>query len=175
MEQYEDDRWFESFYMLKAAVLNLTKLLRPHIVKRDMRYRLAISAVVWVAITLFKLAQGSTLLFCSELFAVRRSTLFEILKEVVIAINVVLWHEIKWPRGVKTIEIQNAFKAICGLPDVLGAIDCIYITVSKPKVGSEDYYHFKLGGYTLNCQAVVDSEKKFLDLYLGIPSNTYDV
>jgi hypothetical protein len=55
--------------MSKAAVLNLTDLLRPHIARRDTKYRLAISAIVRVAVTLFKLAQGSTLLLCSELFA----------------------------------------------------------------------------------------------------------
>jgi hypothetical protein len=31
-----------------------------------------------------------------------------------------------------------------------------------------------LGGYTLNCQVVVDSNKQFLDLYLGIPGSTND-
>jgi hypothetical protein len=149
-------------------------LLRPYIEKRDTCYRLAIPAVVRIAVMLFKLAQGSTLLLCSELFAVGRSTISEIMKEVVMAINVVLRNEIKWLRGVKAIQTQNAFKEVCGLPDVLGAIDCTHISISKPKVGSEDYYHFKSGGYTFNCQAVVDSNKKFLDLYLGMPGSTHD-
>jgi hypothetical protein len=175
MEQYEDDRWVECFRMSKAAVLNLTGLLRPYIEKKDTYYRLAIPAVVRVVVTLFKLVQGSTLLLCSKLFAVGRSTVSEILKEVVLAINVVLRNEIKWPRGVKAIQSQNAFKEMCGLPGVLGTIDCTHISISKPKVGSKDYYHFKSGGYTLNCQAVVDSDKKFLDLYLGMPGSTHDV
>jgi hypothetical protein len=76
---------------------------------------------------------------------------------------------------VKAVESQNAFKAICGLPEVIGAIDYTHVTISKPKVGSEDYYHFKSGGYTLNCQVVVDLDKKFLDLYLGMPGSTHDV
>ena len=75
--------------MSKAVVLNLTELLRPHIVKINRTYRLAILAIVQVAVTLFKLAQGSILMFCSEFFTVRLSTVSEILKEVVIAINVV--------------------------------------------------------------------------------------
>ena len=37
-----------------------------------------------------------------------------------------------------------------------------------------DYFYFKLGGYTLNCQAVVDSCKRFLDLYLGMLDSTND-
>jgi hypothetical protein len=78
-----------------------------------------------------------------------RSTVSEILWDVVMAINIVLWNEIKWSRGGKDVDTQNAFKAMYGLPGVIGAIDCTHITISKPKLGSEDYYHFKSGGYTL--------------------------
>lgn len=56
----------------------------------------------------------------------------------------------------------------------MGAIDGMHVSISKPKVGPADYYYFKSGGYTINCQAVVDSEKRFLDLYLGMPGSTND-
>jgi hypothetical protein len=56
MEQYEDERWVEAFRTSKAAVLNLTELLWPHIAKRDTRYQLAVPVVVRVVVTLFKLA-----------------------------------------------------------------------------------------------------------------------
>jgi len=35
-----------------------------------------------------------------------------------------------------------------------------------------DYYYFKSMGDTLNCQVVVDSEKQFLDLFLGMLGST---
>jgi hypothetical protein len=76
--------------MSKVAVSNLTELLRPRIAKRDTRYRLAVSTVVRVAVILFKLAQGSTLLLYSEWFAIGRSTISKILREVVTAVNIVL-------------------------------------------------------------------------------------
>jgi hypothetical protein len=56
----------------------------------------------------------------------------------------------------------------------VGAIDCIHIHVAKPVEGPEDYFYFKSRGYTLNCQVVVDSRKRFLDLYLGMPGSTND-
>ena len=61
-----------------------------------------------------------------------------------------------------------------GLPAVGGAIDGTHIHISKPKVGPEDYFYFKIHGYILNCQAVVDSRKIFLDLFLGILDSTND-
>jgi len=48
------------------------------------------------------------------------------------------------------------------------AIDGAHITIAKPRVGASNYYYFKPEGYTMNCQAVVDSLKRFLDLYVGI-------
>jgi hypothetical protein len=56
----------------------------------------------------------------------------------------------------------------------VGAIDRTHINISKLRYGAKDYYYFKSGGYTLNCQAVVDSNKRFLDLYLGMPGSTND-
>jgi hypothetical protein len=56
----------------------------------------------------------------------------------------------------------------------VGAIDCTHIHIEKPAIGAEDYFYFKCGGYTLNCQAVVNSRKRFLDLYLGMSGSTND-
>ena len=71
-------------------------------------------------------------------------------------------------------ETQVKFLDLCGLPAVVGAIDGTHISTSKPQHVPVDYFYFKSGGYTLNCQAVVDSEKRFLDLYLGMPGSTND-
>lgn len=175
MEEYTDDRWVQSFRMSKAAVHSLASLLAPNLKKKDTRFRLSIPVIIRVACSLFKLAHGCSLLLCSELFAVGRSTVSEMLKDTVLAINVVLRHEIKWPIGNRSVESQLGFKAICGLPGVVGAIDGTHVSISKPSVGADDYYHFKSGGYTMNCQAVVDSKKRFLDLYIGMPGSTHDM
>ena len=55
LQEYDDNRWLENFRMTKAAVFNLTNLLRPYIVKQDTCYRRAIPPVISVACCLFKL------------------------------------------------------------------------------------------------------------------------
>jgi hypothetical protein len=70
--------------------------------------------------------------------------------------------------------MQREFKELCSLPAVLDAIDCTHIHIAKLAIGIEDYFYFKSASYTLNCQAVVDSRKRFLDLHLGIPRSTND-
>jgi len=40
--------------------------------------------------------------------------------------------------------------------------------------GLEGYFNFKFGGYTINCQVLVDNRRQFLDLYLGMLGSTND-
>jgi hypothetical protein len=97
-----------------------------------------------------------------------------IVHDSVRAINIVLRDQIAWPIGQQLVEAQVGFRDLCSLRAVVGAIDCIHIHIAKPTVGPKDYFYFKSGGYTLNCQAIVDSRKRFLDLYLGMPGSTND-
>jgi hypothetical protein len=62
----------------------------------------------------------------------------------------------------------------CGLPAVAGAIDGTHLHIKKPTLVAEDYFYFKSGGYSMQCQAVVDWSKKFLDVAVGMLGNTND-
>jgi len=86
-----------------------------------------------------------------------------------------LHSKIAWPIGEKLHEIEAGFVELCGLSRVLGAIDGTHVSISKPKFGAVDYFYFKFGGFNLNCQAVVNSNKCILDLYLGMLGSTNDL
>lgn len=174
LEQYDDRRWIQMFRMSKTSVMALADLLKPHVQRQDTKYRLAIPVLIRVACTLFKLAQGASLFICSEMFAIGKSTVSILLREVVNAINDTMGHEITWPRGDRLRDCQTDFQNLCGLPACVGAIDGTHISIAKPQHGPADYYYFKSGGYTLNCQAVVDNHKRFIDLFLGMPGSTND-
>jgi len=107
------------------------------------------------------------------MFDVKRSSLSIMLREVVHSINVVFRGEISWPRGQQLLDTEAQFRNLCNLLGIVSAIDGIHIAISKPKVCSSNYY-FKSAGFTLNCQAVVDNNKRFLDLFLGMPGSTND-
>lgn len=174
LEEYDNSRWVGIFRMTKPCVFALAELLRPHVERENTKYRIAIPVLVRVACTLFKLTHGANLTICSEMFAIGRSTVSRVLREVVHAINDTLRHEITWPTGDRLRETQAKFSNLCGLPGVVGAIDGMHVAISKPAFGAPDYFYFKSGGYTVNCQAVVDSDKRFLDLYVGMPGSTND-
>ena len=175
LNQYDDERWVSMFRMTKPAMESLVALLMPIVKKKDTKYRLAIPMLVRVACTLFKLTHDASLFICSELFAIGRSTVSLLLRDVVQAINITHRSEIAWPTGDKLIETEGGFHDLCGLPGVVGAMDGTHVSNCKPRNGSTDYFYFKSSGYTLNCQAVVDCNNRFLDLFLGMPGSTNDV
>lgn len=61
-----------------------------------------------------------------------------------------------------------------GLRGVVGAIDGTHFDVRRPTISPEDYFYFKSGGYTMQCQAVIDKSKRFIDLSVGMPGITND-
>lgn len=87
LQQYDNNRWISMFRMTKPAVFALSQVLRPNIERKNTTYRLAVPVLVRVACTLFKLTHGANLTVCSKMFAIGRSTVSKILREVVHAIN----------------------------------------------------------------------------------------
>ena len=103
------------------------------------------------------------------------TTVSDMLKEEVKAINIELRGEIEWPKGNKLIETMQSFEQYCSLPGVVEAIDGTHFEIRKPALAPRDYYYFKTFGYSLQCQVVVDRWARFLDVPVGMPSSTHDV
>ena len=97
--EYDDFRWIEIFCMSKPNLLNLSRMLVPHIQRQNMRFRKAVPLLVKVACALYKLTQGASLMSCSEQFAIGKSTVSYAICNIVKAINVVLQRKIQWPQG----------------------------------------------------------------------------
>ena len=154
---YDDSCWIEFFRMGKASVAKICYRLRNSIEKMNTNYHLAVPVEVHICTCLYKLAHGCNLLTCSKNFAIGRSTVGLVLREVVKAINVVYKAIIQWREGDGMRQVMLDFKFWCGLPSVHGAIDCTQIRISKPKEYLENYYYYKIGRYSVVAQAVMES------------------
>lgn len=88
-----------------------------------------------VAIYLLKLEIGCTFLHVSvrEIFAIGKSTVHEILTEVIPAINGAFKHVIQWPSGPRILEIVERVERRCRMPNCLGFINATHIQIIKPK------------------------------------------
>lgn len=172
---YDDRRWIQMFRMSKASIAELCNALRPVIQKQETKFRVAIPVEVRVCCAIYKLAQGANIGVCSELFAIGRSTVGKVLREVVRGICLQFKQAIQWPTGQCLRDIMQGFQDWCGLPSVHGAIDCTQIKIRRPNVFAEDYYYYKSGCYTIVTQAVVDYRKCFTDIFVGLPGSVNDM
>lgn len=175
MFEFDDEQWMRHFRMTKQSELSLAAILRPHIEKLDTNYRPAIPIMVKACCVLYKLTQGASLMMCEDSFDVGKSTVCEMLRDVVKAINVELRHKIEWPNGNHLLAVMEEFRTFCSLPGVVGAIDGTHFKIRKPPVSPEDYYYFKSSGFTIQCQVVVDRHRRFLDVSFGMSGSTHDV
>jgi hypothetical protein len=129
-----------------------------------------------VCVTLYKLAHGANFLSCSELFAIGQAIVGRSIQEVVCSINIAFKDMISWPRGDEMQSVMAGFREWCHMPRIQGAIDCTHLHIQKPRhLYAEDFYYHKTGGFSIVAQAVVDSKKRFIDLFVGMPGSTNDM
>jgi hypothetical protein len=175
MTEYDRSRWIELFRMSKETFLDIVEYLRPTISRRNTNYRDAVAVEARVACAIYKLVHGCKYVQCSELFAIGKSTVGLVLREVVLAINVVYMNLVSWPVGEKMQSHMLEFRQLCRLPSVHGAIDGTHFEIKKQVQYLEDYFYYQTNAYVVHMQAVVDSRKRFIDLCIGLPTSIYDL
>jgi hypothetical protein len=74
---------------------------------------------------------------------------------------------------VEVNEITSGFRTIGRIPNIIGAIDGSHIPIKVSHLFPVDYFNRK-GFYSIVLQAVVDHNKKFLDICSGWPGSTHD-
>ncbi len=82
---------------------------------------MSIPIEVRMACAFEKLAQGCNLLICSALFVVGQLIVSLVLREVIIAFNVIFKNLITWPFGNKMeMVMQSSIKILCAPPSLQG-------------------------------------------------------
>ncbi len=99
-----------------------------------------------------------------------------VLREVIIAFNVVFKNLITWPSANKMeMVMQTTFKILCGSPSLQGPL-MVHIFLS-PKL-MEFYVKItfitKTIGYSVVCQAIVDDQNQFTNIFVGLPRSVND-
>jgi hypothetical protein len=86
------------------------------------------------------------------------------LREFVHVVNVVFKNFIQWPKGHDITYVIDGFKDLSGLP----IKSQVHIQKPKGQIFVVDYYFFKSKFYSLQMQVVVDHEKQFCDVFVGM-------
>ena len=78
---------------------------------------------------------------------------------------------IKFPgtdRDIHVRQTKQGFFELCGIPNVLGAIDGTLIPIKRPEI-DEHLYVCHQGYHAINVQAVCDSRLEFTDVVVRYP------
>lgn len=83
-------------------------------------------------------------------------------------------NQVRWHEGEEMVEVMASFKGFYSFPSIHNVIDMTQIHIQKPKGTSiGDFFFFKSKSYNMQLQ-VVDNQKKFIDIFVGMPDSMND-
>jgi hypothetical protein len=132
-----------------------------------------------LAIFLYRMA---TLETCRELgvvFGVSDSTVVRATEVITKAIVVALATRIRFPSTPEVPHIASALykrrveAGYRAIPGAFAAIDGTYIKIPKPRGDPVSFFNRK-SYYSINMQAVVIHDLRFIDVHIGAPGSTHD-
>ena len=161
--------------MSKGSFEYLCAELSPHIAKRDTNFRKAIAVRHRVAITLYWLADTARYRTIANLFGVGKSTVCTIVKQVCeVLVGILLSRYIYFPQNRQEVQDEiDGFRDRAGFPQVVAALDGCHVPIIAPLQSSEDYVNWK-GFYAVTLQGLVDSNYRFVDIFVGWPAKVHD-
>ena len=123
----------------------LLRHMKPHISKKNTRFRESVPVSTRLAVTLRYLASSESQQSLSWSFRLSRTTVSKIVKETCKAVWKVLSPiylrspstEQEWK------QISNDFEEIWNLPHCIGAIDGKHIAIECPKKTGSKYFNYK--------------------------------
>ncbi|KAG7463223.1 hypothetical protein JOB18_029688 [Solea senegalensis] len=126
-----------------------------------------------VLMFLWYMSNQSSFKEMSETFEVSQSTAHRVISEVLNTVCTLGPTFVSWPDACEKAASAAAFHRLCGLRDVIGAIDGCHIRVQRPPVRGGDYMNCK-SYYSVLLQGIVDDRGRFLDIFAGPPGRVDD-
>ncbi|XP_054289133.1 uncharacterized protein LOC129004613 isoform X2 [Macrosteles quadrilineatus] len=173
-ESASDNTWLEHFHMSKNTFYGIVGKLEncdTLVVLLNRKGSLDVSTKV--AIAIYKLANACEYSVVGNLFGVHKSTVFVCLNQVCKAINdFLLPIHVRMPTLEEALDIADDFEGFCGLPQVIGAVDCTHIPINPPTKNCTDYKNEK-DWSSMILQAVVDNKYMFRNISCNKPGTSH--
>ena len=173
LESISDEELFQSTRFPRHAVYELIHLLHDDL-KRQTERSHAVPVDTQVLAALQFYSSGSFQWMLSRSAGLSQASISRIITAVTNAVCKLANTAIKFPLNQQAItNNKQAFSAIAGFPNVIGAIDCMHIPIKSPQE-NEDAFVNRKGIHTINVQAVCDANMRLLDVVAKWPGGTHD-
>ena len=168
--------WKKNLRMSKECFYNLVAQLDPVIGPKpnSPNYRF-LTTDKKLAVTLYYLKDTGSLWMTANTFGIHQSTVTKVITEVCSAINRLLGPTyIHLPRNKGEMRQKaSEFELKFGMIQAIGCIDGTHVALKRPPDNSQDFFNYKQF-FSLNIQAVCDSNGYFMDVECRWPGSVHD-
>jgi len=173
VDSLTDDELFQSTRFPRRAVHELIDLLRDDLERQTERsHAVPVETQVLAALQFY--SSGSFQWMVGRSTGLSQASVSRVITGVTDALCNLAGRTITFPLTRQTItDNKQAFSAIAGFPNVIGAIDCTHIPIKSPANNEEAYVNRK-NIHTINVQAVCDANMRLLDVVAKWPGGTHD-
>ena len=174
LNRYDDVELRNLFRFERRNLVTLINLVDEKLTRRTYR-NVSINSTLQVCITLSYLGSASFQQILAAWAGIDQATVSRVYFSVVKVINDSL-RNICFPKGVNDINAcKFGFRAISQLTDVIGALDCTHVRISKPSSDMyPDEYVNRKNFHSVNVQCVCDASYKFLSVVAEWPGSVHD-
>ncbi|KAK2703958.1 uncharacterized protein LOC136041367 [Artemia franciscana] len=126
-----------------------------------------------ILIALWYLANPDSMRVGGILFGVAKSTVFKCVHKFCMFLTAIKHKFITWPKPDEHLRSSEQGFFNKGFPGAVGAIDGCHIEISCPEKHRHSYTNRKCWT-SMILQAVVSSDKLFIDVFVGYPGSVHD-
>lgn len=125
-------------------------------------------------VTLWYLGGSDSIIRIADRFGIAESSVVVCRNRIIDSIlNNLKSKFINWPHAEVLEQTIDKFHQRNGFPGVIGALDGTHISIKAPTDNPQSYINRK-GYYSLQLQAVCDSDMKFLNCFCGYAGSCHD-
>lgn len=168
-----NERFKDLFRLSKQLVWILFDELKPFMDNACRRTRLRFEKRILIALRFFASGNYQRGIGQEYLLAVSQPMVSRCVNEVTKLINEVFQQKIKFPNDSEKAQNKMKFYDKCGIPGIIGAIDCTHIKILMPSEEEHSFLNRK-GYHSINVQLICDSELLILNANARFPGSCHD-
>lgn len=170
----DEQTFYRHLRVTHAQFIYLTEVLSQHGLKGYQQDEgVEIPLKQKVALFLWYMANQNSFREISDKFNLSQSSAHRCVVEVLRTFCTMVPTFVSWFTECEMMQTSAAFRAMCGIDGIIGAIDGCHIKLQRPPVRGGDYLNRK-GYYSVVLQGIVDGKGRFRNIFVGAPGRVHD-